>query len=286
MPVLADGGIVGGDNVVLSGTAVGTFAGGSVGFGKPVTVSGLALSGSLAVNYNLLPVLGLSADVTLRAVSVDGVSAASKVYDGNNVVDLVGQARAVGLVDGDAVSFVTTNVGTLADANVGTSKPVTVTGFSLSGLSASNYSLQQPGTLTASVSPRPLTVGGLSVLPRTFNNDGTVVLSGTARLVGLVPGDNIQLAGNAVASFASVSAGTAKAVTVSGYTLSGTGLNNYVFTQPTGLSGDVLPSTQTINFGSLQSKTYGDAADCADAYGQLRIARGTECGDWIVGCCA
>jgi hypothetical protein len=64
-------------------------------------------------------------------VAVDGVSAASKVYDGNNVVDLVGQARAVGLVDGDAVSLVTSNVGTLADANVGTSKPVTVTGFSL-----------------------------------------------------------------------------------------------------------------------------------------------------------
>ena len=114
-----------------------------VGTAKAVTVSGLSLTGAKASSYELMPVTGLVADVTTRYVSVSNVVAQDKVYDGSLSVTLVGQATPAGLINGDAVSFVSSTVGTLQDANVGASKAVS-TDYRLTGTSASNYTLVQP----------------------------------------------------------------------------------------------------------------------------------------------
>jgi hypothetical protein len=138
----------------------------------------------------------------------------------------------------------------LQDPNVGASKLV-FTDYQLTGPSAPNYTLLQPDYLKASVTPRELTISGLSAVSRIFNNTAGVALSGTANLVGVVPGESVLLSGTAIANFANSTAAPNKAVTVSGFGLSGVGLGNYTLTQPTGLIADVAPSAQTITIGSL-----------------------------------
>ncbi|NBV35638.1 MAG: hypothetical protein EBR81_18060, partial [Proteobacteria bacterium] len=170
---LAVGSILLDDDVVLSGTAIGTFDSGTVGAVKPVTVSGLSLTGAKASSYELMPVTGFVADITTRFVNVVNVLAQDKVYDGQLSVALVGEATPVGLVEGDAVTFVPKSVGMLEDPNAGASKLV-FTDYQLTGPSAPNYTLLQPDYVKASVTPKELTISGLSAVSRIFNNTAGV----------------------------------------------------------------------------------------------------------------
>jgi len=47
-----------------------------------------------------------------------------------------------------------------ADKNVGTDKPVTMTGLALGGAAAANYTLVDPTNVTANVTAAGLTVSG------------------------------------------------------------------------------------------------------------------------------
>jgi hypothetical protein len=51
----------------------------------------------------------------------------------------------------DMVNLANATTGLFADANVGTAKPVTTTGYAVSGADAANYVLQQPNYLTADI---------------------------------------------------------------------------------------------------------------------------------------
>jgi hypothetical protein len=53
-----------GDHVTAGGVGVGAFADPNVGAAKPVTVSGFALAGPDAGNYNIVQPAGLTADIT------------------------------------------------------------------------------------------------------------------------------------------------------------------------------------------------------------------------------
>ncbi|NCY03627.1 MAG: cadherin repeat domain-containing protein, partial [Planctomycetia bacterium] len=73
-------------------------------------------------------------------------------YDGTTTVTVSG-GSLVGVVGLDAVSLVGggNGTGTMADANIGTGKPVTVTGYALTGTAAGNYSLAQPTGVTVDI---------------------------------------------------------------------------------------------------------------------------------------
>jgi hypothetical protein len=83
-------------------------------------------------------------------------------------------------------------------------------------------------------------------------------LGGIASVTALA-GDTVTVGGTASGSFANKTAGSAKAVTVSGITTSGTDAANYALTQPTDLTGSITQATQTITFNALAGKVVGDA---------------------------
>jgi hypothetical protein len=111
-----------------------------------------------------------------------------------------------------------------ASAGVGTGIAVTVTGYSISGSAAANYTVAQPAGLTADITAKGLTISGLTADNKVYNATTAATLTGTAALVGVEAGDvaNVTLGGTAVASFATAGVGTGIAVTVTGYTISGT----------------------------------------------------------------
>jgi len=126
-----------------------TFVDKNVGSGKAVSVTGISISGADAGNYNLLnTTASTTANITAKELTVTGITAANKVYDGTTTATLDTTAAALsGKVNGDTVNLDTGSAaGVFADSSVGTAKTITVSGLTTGGADSGNYSLTQPTT--------------------------------------------------------------------------------------------------------------------------------------------
>jgi hypothetical protein len=150
-------GVAGGDNVSLDTTsAAGAFADASVGTGKLVTVTGLALLGADDGKYTLTQPT-THADIT-PATLTPNVTVASKAYDATTAATITGRSLS-GIVGSDDVSLGSSGVAAFADKNAGTSKSVSITLLTLSGSAATNYVLATTSaTASAEITPLPITV--------------------------------------------------------------------------------------------------------------------------------
>ena len=215
-----------GDTVqlVVSG-AIGTFANANVADGITVTVSGLTLTGTDAGKYTLTQPT-TTADITAKVLTVTGVTAENKTYDGNTSATLnTSLAALVGVVGDDNVVLEKgAAIGTFSDANVADGITVTVSGLSLSGTKALNYTLTQP-TTTANISVKHIT-GGFTAADKVYDGttDATVL---TRFLNGAISGDEVSLSGG-TATFEDANVGVNKIVTLSGAALAGADMDNYV----------------------------------------------------------
>jgi predicted RNA-binding protein with TRAM domain len=95
--------------------------------------------------------------VSQKALTVTGLTAQNKVYDGLTTATATGTAALSGVVSPDAVSLSGTPTFTFDNSTVGTSKTVNTTNYSLTGAQAGNYTLTQP-TLAANITVRSLTI--------------------------------------------------------------------------------------------------------------------------------
>jgi hypothetical protein len=190
----------------------------NVGTGKTVSVTGISISGSDAGNYNLANTTAtITANITARHLTVTATGV-DKTYDGTTTATVT---LSDDRLAGDAFTDSYSNA-TFSDKNVSSGKSVTVTGISISGPDAANYSANPNTTTTASISPRKLTVTALGVA-KVY--DGT-----TVALVTLaddrVSGDVFTDA-DASATFSDKNVGPAKIVSVGGITISGIDAGNY-----------------------------------------------------------
>ena len=230
-------GVVAGDTVSLSGTPTGTFANKNVGTGKSVSVSGVTLTGASAANY-VVQLPTLTASITAKALTVTGLTAASKVYDGTDTATVSGTPVLSGAVTGDTVSLLGTANPSFNSSSVGP-RIVTVSGFSLGGASAGNYTLTKP-TLAANITAKALTIGAPTVtLSKVY--DGTLTAAVTAgALSGVVAGDELSVTPSG--SYNTELVGTGKTVTVT-YALVGGVAHNYT-----------APGSQTFTTGVITAK--------------------------------
>ena len=260
---------LGSDVVSLGGTGSAVFASKNVGTGKAVTVSGYTLSGADASNYTLIEPTGLTANITPASLAISGLSANNKVYD-TTVTDTLSGTAIVSALGSDVVSLGGTGSAVFASKNVGTGKAVTVSGYTLSGADASNYTLIEPTGLTANITPASLAISGLSANNKVYDTTVTDTLSGTA-IVSALGNDVVSLGGTGSAAFASKNVGTGKAVTVSGYTLSGADASNYTLIEPTGLTANITPASLAISGLTANNKVY-DATTGATLSGTATVS--------------
>ena len=159
-PVLT--GAIEGDEVVLrEEKPSAAFEDKAVGKKKKVIFSGYSLDGGSAGNYSLSEPTA-TATITAKPVAISGVTTVGRAYEPDNLtVGLTGGTLS-GVIDGDKVAVdLTIAKGTMADANTGENKAVTVTGVALSGKDAGNYALEaQPAGLTVTITraANPMTV--------------------------------------------------------------------------------------------------------------------------------
>ncbi len=146
---------------------------------------------SAGSNYNLsLSSPTVNFAITAKALTISGLSAQNKVYDGNATATITGSPSLVGVISPDNVSLSGTASGTFNNASVGDNKPVAVSGLSLAGADAGNYSLT-PLVLSANITAwnlngfyQPIDMGDVL---NTVKNGSTVpvkfeLFSGTTEL--------------------------------------------------------------------------------------------------------
>ena len=281
-----DGGLSAlGSATVASGTLFGsdTLSGGSFAFtnknagtgNKTVTVAGVTVSdGNSGSNYTVSYVSNTTSTINTATISaITGITASDKTYDATRTATLdTSGASFTGRIGSDVLT-VTGASGLFADKNYGTGKTVTISGLTLGGTDAGNYTLaSSTATTTASIAKALLSISGITASNKTYDGTTTDSLNNANASVTPLGSDAVSLVTTgASGTFASKNIGTAKTVTASGYTLTGTDAGNYTLVQPTGLSADITPALLSITTSNV-TKTYDGGIS---ATGTATVASGT-----------
>jgi hypothetical protein len=161
------------------------------------------------------------------ALTVSGITASNKTYDGTTAATLsTGGATLNGVTNGDNIVLHTNSAtGAFSDKNVGTGKTVTISGTSITGSASSNYTLTQP-TTTANITAATLTYTANSAT-RAYGA-ANPSLSGT--VTGFVSGDTQLNSTSGTLSFTTPAVANSLVGT---YAITGSGLSatNYTFSQ-------------------------------------------------------
>ena len=142
-----------------------------MGTGKTVTVNSITLSdgsnGGLASNYTISAGQTTTANIAGKALTVSGITAPNKTYDGNTNAPLdVSSISYSGLVSGDDIGGLFS--GTFENKNIGTGKTVTISS-SYSGVDSGNYTVTDQSSTTANITARTLTVSGLTASNKAYD---------------------------------------------------------------------------------------------------------------------
>ena len=222
-------------NDTLTVTATGTLESAGVGEQK-VTVSDLTLGGASAANYVLAESGNQSettATITAKEVTI---TITSKGGTYGSVV--AAAAKLTGAVDGDNVPVTLTYTGNnYSSATV----PVNVGSYTVTAsIANSNYTLTGKTTADFVITPKAVTVSGITAKDKVYDGNTNVVLDySKVVLDGILENDTLTV--TATGAWESAGVGEQK-VTISDLTLGGDSAANYVLAE----SGNQAETTATI----------------------------------------
>ena len=233
-------GVFEGDSLTVD-SATGAFGDKNVGTGKNVNISEIILGGADAANYTVDP-QSLStavASITPKDITVSGITARDKEYDGGTtvVLDYSGVTFAE-LVEGDELT-VALATGAFVDKNAGPEKTVTVSGITLGGNDAGNYTVSLPTDVTATISRKAVTITGTTAQNKVYDGTTAAKVDQTGDVTTKIDGDDVSVQAG-TAQFASADVGEDIPVTFSDFALTGADAGNYV------LSGQPAASNANI----------------------------------------
>ena len=210
--------------------------------GQTITVSG---GGASAVT---LSTAASGNTVAPKALTITGITAADKIYDGTTEATIVGTAAYAGLANNESFAVSGNVTWTFADKNVGNTKTLSRTGSFAAP--SPNYIVSSQPILSASITAKQLTVSGATVTTKTYDGSTAATITG-ANLVGVVGGETVTVSGGG--DFNDANVGENKPVTAN-LVLGGADAANYSLVQPS-LTGTITKANQTITFGELPSAT-------------------------------
>jgi len=121
--------------------------------GSPYNSKLIALTSTSATTVNITTAASGNT-VTAKALTITGLTGTEKVYTGTTAATFTGTAAYSGLANSESFSVTGTPVASFSTAAVGTSKSITITGYTAP---STNYSLTQP-SLSANITAAPLTI--------------------------------------------------------------------------------------------------------------------------------
>ena len=151
-------------NLVSDASCTVTVSGQQTNVGTGYTATAASVNNA---NYKLPSEKTTTFSIAKKALTVTGLSATSRPYDGTTTVAIAG-GTLNGVISGDTVTCEMPRSGTIADANVGTGKPVTYPALTLGGSSAGNYSVTSP-SLTVNITEASITAVTLTSTSETYD---------------------------------------------------------------------------------------------------------------------
>jgi gliding motility-associated-like protein len=209
---------VGSSTDAVTVSSVGTYSTSTVGTGKTITVV-YTLTGADKDNY-IKPVDKVYTDgvITVRSITISAI-ASDKVYDGNATATAT---LTDNKISGDDLTVNKTGA-TFNNKNIGTGKAVTVSGITLTGTDAGNYTLTSAtATGTASITVRSLTVSA-TASDKVYDGNTNATINLTDNKIS---GDDLTV-NKTGATFNDKNVGTGKTINISGINLTGTDAGNY-----------------------------------------------------------
>jgi filamentous hemagglutinin family protein len=218
----------------LTVATTGSFNDKNAGARKVNTTTTIATNGTtLASNYTLSNATNaVDATISQKAVSVAGIAAKGKTYDGNDTAELTNQGTVATGIVGETLTVATT--GSFNDKNAGDRKVNTTTTIATNGTTlASNYSLSNAtNAVDATISQKGLTIAATAT-NKVY--DGKSTATATLSTGDLVNNDKVTL-NQTAANFINANqendknVGQDKTVRVTGLSLSGDDAANYKLT--------------------------------------------------------
>ena len=244
---LSDNRVTGDVLTVINTTA--TFDNKNAGTNKAVNVLGINTSGTDAGNYTFNTTATAAANITAKTLTITA-TANDKVYDGNaNATVILNDNR----LTGDVLSLANM-AATFDNKNVGSNKPVAVTGISVSGTDAGNYTYNTSASATANITIAKLNY--VAVAAAKVYGDANPSLNGT--ITGFVGTDTQASATSGTLNFSTTANNTSNIGT---YAINGSGLTaqNYTFDQAATNAAALTVVTRPVTImADAKSKTYGD----------------------------
>jgi hypothetical protein len=228
-------GVLDGDDVsYVGGTAA--FADKNVGTNKSVTVTGLGLLGSAASNYVVNSTAVTTANIAARQLTITA-TADNKIYDGTSAaVAHLSDNR----IAGDVLTAAYASAA-FSNKHAGTTKPVSISGISLSGPDSANYSFNGTAIATADISPRSLVITA-QVNAKIY--DGNTTAAAIPTFTGLQAGDSLT---GLIEVYLDPFVGTGKTLRVTSFSLNdGNGGNNYSVTSVDNNAGVIRLASSSV----------------------------------------
>lgn len=203
--------------------------------------------------------------VSQKVVTITGLGATGKVYDGTTSVTITGAATYDGLANEETHSVTDSVTWSFPDKSIGTGKVLTQSA-SYTAPNA-NYSLPAQPSLTADITAKELT-GSFTAINKAFDNTTAATVASRA-VGGAIDGDTVNHTGG-TATFSDVNVGDNKTVTLASATLTGADAGNYTLTSVSTTTADITQGAAEITFAALpEGKKVGDAAFSAGATATL-----------------
>ncbi|WP_090143255.1 YDG domain-containing protein, partial [Limnohabitans sp. DM1] len=236
---------------VLTVSSTGSFSDKNVATGKTVSLTN-TLGGADLGNYTITQQTSTTADITKKTISLSGITAANKTYDGNTSAT-VSTTNAVfnDKVSGDELTV--SSSGVFSDKNAATGKTVSLT-HTLGGADLGNYSIAQQTSTTADIDKKAISLSGITASNRTYDGTTAATVSvGSAVFNEQVAGDVLTVA--STGTFSDKNADTGKTVTLVN-TLGGTDLGNYTVTEQASTTANIDKKAISLSGITAASKTY------------------------------
>ena len=244
---------------IALGVGTATFSSRTAATSKAVTGTGFSLTGTAALNY-ILPTTVTATAAISKLTIVGSVTIANKVYSGTTPATIATRTLTGVLTIDNGLVTLSSGTAVFSNANVANGIPVSVTGLTLAGTSAANYSLTSTAVFASgNITPKSVT-GTITASSKVYdgNNLATIATRALSGLITIDAGNVVLTGGTAV--FSSAAVGSLKVVTATGLSLSGTAAPNY-FLSATSLSARANITTRliTVTANSGQRKVVGTA---------------------------
>ncbi|HRB71463.1 MAG TPA: T9SS sorting signal type C domain-containing protein [Flavobacterium sp.] len=214
-------GAITGTPTAVSSASVTVKATNTVGDSDPATINFNIGKGSQTITFANINKQYGDADFALTGTSSSGLAVS---YSSSN--------PAVATISGTTVTII----------GAGT------TNITASQAGDANYNAATDVVRTLTVSKKNANITGVTANNKVADGTTAATLSGTPTLTGILAADvaNVTLGGTPVATFASSAIGNGIAVTVTGYTISGSAAANYNVVQPTGLTANITAIAEPV----------------------------------------